>query len=94
MNLQPKDNQAIRDEIGDRLRFLLSRQTTPAPPRLRRLVRRFDETDPAPVGQTTPSIVPAMPSGFTKVFEARSGRSWLNRLAGPSRSRGPHGRRQ
>jgi hypothetical protein len=28
MNLEPKHNQAIRDEIGDRLSVLLSREPT------------------------------------------------------------------
>ena len=85
MNLEPKDNQAIRDEMGDRLRILLSRESPPAPPRLRGLVRRFDERDRASVGQANPSIAPDTPSGFTKVFEARSMKNWLNRLARLSR---------
>ena len=86
MNLEPKDNQAIRDEIGDRLRVLLSRKPPAVPPRLLRLVRRFDEADRASVGRTTPSIAPDIPSGFAKVFETRSVKSWLNRLARSSRS--------
>ena len=88
MNLEPKDNQAIRDEIGDRLRVLLSRETPAVPPRLRRLVRRFDERGRAPGDQATPSIAPNIPAGFAKVFEARSMKNWLNRLARSSRSRG------
>ena len=88
MNLEPKDNQAIREEIGDRLRILLSRESPAVPPRLRRLVRRFEEMDRALVGQATPSIVPDTPSGFSKVFENRSVKGWLNRLVRPSRSRG------
>ena len=86
MNLEPKDNQAIRDEIGDRLRVLLSRKSPAVPPRLLGLVRRFDEAKQAPVDQTSPSIVHHIPSGFTKVFETRLVKGWLNRLARVSRS--------
>jgi hypothetical protein len=86
MNLEPKDNQAIRDEIGDRLRVLLSRKPPAVPPRLLGLVRRFDEVDRASVGRTTPSIVPDAPPGLSKMSEARSVKSWLKRFAWPSRS--------
>ena len=88
MNLEPKENQAIREEIADRLRILLSRESLAVPPRLRRLVRRFDERGRASVGQAAPSIAPDIRSGFTKVFDTRSVKGWLNRLARPSRSRG------
>jgi hypothetical protein len=88
MNLEPKDNQAIRDEIGDRLRALLSRDSPAVPPRLQRLVRRFDERGRALIGQAAPSIAPDIRSGFTKVFETRSMKGWLSRLARRSRSRG------
>jgi len=81
MNLEPRDNQAIRDEMGDRLRVSLSQKSPAVPPRLLRLVRRFDEMDRASAGQTTPSIAPEIPSGFTKVFKTRSVKGWLNRLA-------------
>jgi hypothetical protein len=87
MNLEPKDNQAIRDEIGDRLRVLLSRKSPAVPPRLLGLVRRFDEAKQAPADQTSPSIVHHIPSGFTKVFETRVVKGWLNRLARASRSK-------
>ena len=65
MNLEPKHNRAIRDEIGDRLRVLLSREPPAVSARLRTLLRRFDEA-----GHDSPSIVPDFPSGPTKVFEA------------------------
>ena len=45
MNLEPKHNQAIRDEMGDRLRVLLSREPPAVSARLRTLLRRFDEAD-------------------------------------------------
>jgi hypothetical protein len=45
MDVEPKHNQAIRDEIGDRLRVLLSRDPPAVSPRLRTLLRRFDEAD-------------------------------------------------
>jgi hypothetical protein len=70
MNVQPKHNQAIRDEIGDRLRVLLSREPPAVSARLRTLLRQFDARD--------------VPSGLTKVFEARLVKSWLNRFSRPS----------
>ena len=79
MNLEPKHNRAIRDEI-DRLRVLLSREPPRAvSARLRTLLRRFDEAD-----HGSPSIVPDVPSGLTKVFEAHLVKSWLNRFSRPS----------
>jgi len=79
MNLEPKHNQAIRDEIGDRLRVLLSREPPAVAARLRTLLRRFDEAD-----HGSPSIVPDVPSGPAKVFEAHLVKSWLNRFSRPS----------
>ena len=60
MNLEPKHNQAIRDEIGNRLHVLLSREPPAASRRLRTLLRRFDEVD-----RGSRSIVPDVPSGPT-----------------------------
>ena len=79
MNLEPKHNKAIRDEIGDRLRVLLSRERPAVSARLRTLLRRFDEA-----GHDSPSIVPDVPSGPTKVFEAHLVKSWLNKFSRPS----------
>jgi hypothetical protein len=45
MNLEPKHNSAIREEIGDRLRALLARDKSALPPRLRHLLGRFHEAD-------------------------------------------------
>jgi len=45
MTLDPKHNQAIREEIGERLRFLLMREQSTLPPSLRELIVRFDELD-------------------------------------------------
>jgi len=84
MNLEPKHNRAIRDEIGDRLSVLLSREAAAASPRLHKLLRRFDEADHGSDPETTPSLVPDFSSGFTKVFEARLVKSWLNRFSRPS----------
>ena len=56
MNLEPKHNQAIRDEIGDRLRVLLSREPSAMSARLRTLLYRFHEAD-----HGSPSIVPDVP---------------------------------
>jgi hypothetical protein len=79
MNLEPKHNEPIRDEIGDRLRVLLSREPPVVSARLRTLLRRFDEAD-----HGSPSIVPDIPSGLTEVFEAHLVKSWLNRFSRPS----------
>jgi transposase len=48
--------RAICDEIGDRLRILLDRETGEMPQRLRLLMERLAERD----GVRAPSIVPAM----------------------------------
>jgi hypothetical protein len=77
IDLEPKHNHAIRDEIGDRLRVLLSREPPVVSARLRTLLRRFDEAD-----HGSPSIVPDVPSGLT--FEAHLVKSWLNRFSRPS----------
>jgi hypothetical protein len=75
MNLEPKHNQAIRDEIGDRLSVLLSREPPAVSARLCKFLRRFDEADHGSVPETTPSLVPDFSSGFTseftKVFDTR-----------------------
>ena len=45
--LEPKHNQAIREEIGDRLRFHLAReQSDHLPALLRKLLARFEKTEP------------------------------------------------
>ena len=43
LNLEPKQNQAIRQEIGERLRLLLSKGHAEVPPRLRELVHGFGD---------------------------------------------------
>ena len=48
--------RAICDEIGERLRTLLDRETDEIPQRLRMLMDRLAELD----GEQAPSIVPAM----------------------------------
>jgi hypothetical protein len=79
MNLEPKHNQAIRDEIGDRLRLLLSREPPAVSACLRTLLRRFDEAD-----HGSPSNRADVRSGLTKAFEAHLVKSWLNRFSRPS----------
>jgi transposase len=47
LNLEPKHNQAIRQEIGERLRLLLSKGQAEVPQRLRELVHGFgDDGEP------------------------------------------------
>jgi hypothetical protein len=48
--------QAICEEVGERLRIQLGRETSELPPRLRLLLDRFAEQE----SEETPSIVPAM----------------------------------
>jgi hypothetical protein len=48
--------RAICDEIGDRLRILLDKETGEIPQQLRLLIDRLAELD----GRQAPSIVPAM----------------------------------
>jgi hypothetical protein len=48
--------RAICDEIGDRLRILLDKETGEVPQQLRLLLGRLAELD----GEQAPSIVPAM----------------------------------
>jgi hypothetical protein len=48
--------RAICDEIGERLRILLDKETSEIPPRLRLLINRLAELD----REQVPSIVPAM----------------------------------
>ena len=44
--LEPKHNQAIREEIGDRLRFYLAReQSDHLPTLLRKVLARFEKTE-------------------------------------------------
>jgi hypothetical protein len=43
MDLERKHNQAIREEIGQRLRGLLTPEPTKVPPRLRQLALRLDQ---------------------------------------------------
>jgi hypothetical protein len=67
MMLDAKSNEAIREEIGERLRGLLTRQQTPVPPRLTELMRRLRELDE----EESPSIVPEVLPG--------SAETWLQR---------------
>ena len=43
LNLEPKHNQAIRQEIGERLQLLLSKEQEKVPPRLRELFHNFGD---------------------------------------------------
>jgi hypothetical protein len=49
LNLEPKHNQAIRQEIGERLRLLLSKGRAEVPPRLRELVHSFGDDGELPL---------------------------------------------
>jgi hypothetical protein len=53
MTLDAETNQAIREEIAERLRALLARNQSPPPERLSALVERLRELD-----HRAPSIVP------------------------------------
>jgi hypothetical protein len=56
LQIESEHCRAICDEIGERLRSLLGKETSEIPPRLRLLIDRLAELDR---GQA-PSIVPAM----------------------------------
>jgi hypothetical protein len=51
--------RAICNEIGERLRYMLNRETLSIPQHLLALVRRLDELDSVPV-VLAPSIVPSI----------------------------------
>ena len=51
--LEPGHSRAICQEIGERLRYSLARDTPPVPTRLRKLVDRIAELE-----GTAPSIIP------------------------------------
>jgi hypothetical protein len=71
--------RAIRDEIGERLRYLLKREVTDIPPNLLRLIKKLDELDCIPV-VVAPSIVP--PIDQVSPAEALSDESFgLSRMA-------------
>jgi hypothetical protein len=57
--------QAICEEVGERLRILLDRETSELPPRLRSLLDRFAELD-----HEAPSIVPALDDMTVRSFAA------------------------
>ncbi len=48
LNLDSKDNKAIRKEIGERLRALLSKEQPGPPPRVQHLLDRLSTSDTAP----------------------------------------------
>jgi hypothetical protein len=45
MDLEPKHNEAIREEIGARLHILMHREQPNMPDHLRQLLQRLNETD-------------------------------------------------
>jgi hypothetical protein len=76
MDLDAKHNQAIRNEIADRLRAVLSREPTTVPPQLRRLLLRLDRPDVHhAAGEASPSTVPVIAAGL-----AGWAGGWLHRL--------------
>jgi hypothetical protein len=73
MELNPKHNGAIREEIGERLEIFLFRHLGSLPPQLCELARRFDEIDAG----VSPSIVPGARSRPFKTSEPRPASIWL-----------------
>jgi len=80
MNLEPKHNSAIREEIGDRLRALLSRDKPALSAHLRHLLDRFHETDGYPPRARAPSIVPRIRSALHREAAVQPAKDLLNRL--------------
>lgn len=73
MGLDAKHNQAIRNEIADRLRALLSREASTVPPRLRQLLWRLDRPDhPGAAGEASPSGLAGRAGGWLHGFLKRS----------------------
>jgi hypothetical protein len=75
MAFEPKHNDAIRDEIGERLKTLLAREPSNLPPHLNQLLRRFDELD----HEASPSIVPEA-GAVAERPEPAPIHPWLQRL--------------
>ena len=67
MDLETKHNQAIRQEVGERLRILL-RPESSMPSRLRRLLDRLHEV--VKLSEASPSIVPDRGSEVLKELAA------------------------
>ena len=71
MELDPKHNEAIRKEVGDRLQGLLPREPFPLPLHLGDLVRRLNEAD-------APSLAAdSVHLGAASNVESRAG--WLDK---------------
>jgi hypothetical protein len=80
MDLEPKHNQAIREEIGHRLRGLLTPEPTRLPPQLRQLALRLDQQYLG--GDDSPPMVPEIdvpddPAATSKVDPLSA---WLHKL--------------
>jgi len=61
--------RAICDEIGERLRVMLDRESAPLPPRLQMLMQRLIEQDLVQV----PSIIPAIDDMVCEPAESEPG---------------------
>jgi len=75
MALQPMHNEAIREELGERLKVLLAREPPNLSTHLDQLMQRFYELDP----DTSPSIVPEA-DPVAERPEPSSSSAWLQRL--------------
>jgi hypothetical protein len=68
LRIHPTHCRAICDEIGERLRESLGRESTDMPPYLRRLVDRLDELDLDNV--SSPGIVPLIEDPLDSTISA------------------------
>jgi hypothetical protein len=75
MQLEHKHNEAIRVEIGERLKAMLAREPPNLPPSLTRLLHRFQELD----RDASPSIVPEAPAE-AEPPEPQPTHAWMQRL--------------
>lgn len=75
MQLEHKQNDAIRLEIGERLKAMLAREPPNLPPSLARLLHRFQELD----HDASPSIVPEAGPEAERP-EPQPTHAWLQRL--------------
>jgi len=74
MDLEAKHNQAIREEIGERLRILLSREQPSMPDHLRPLLRRLAKMERRFAIRVSPSIMPDLPPQLRRTVTGRARR--------------------
>jgi hypothetical protein len=75
MALEPMHNEAIREEIAERLKTLLDREQPKMSPKFERMLHRFRDLD----RDESPSIVPEA-SSVAEPPKPATAHDWLQRL--------------